>query len=410
MFDHKSPRISLINHQRVLLLVRMNGPLSRADLARQTQLTKATVSKIVSDLEEAGLVQEVGLVQEGRGRPSVLYEFNVRSSISIGIEILLDEIQVMITQMDATPLMQFSRPLLGLDPESVAKVIQYVVEAVKDQFNDPILGIGIGIPGICDDQQRVVRFSERLNWREVPFAEIVESVTELPVIVENRANAAALGERWFGAGQDVEDFIYVNIGSGIKTGIIMNGELFLGHGGCSGEIGHMTIVPDGPLCVCGKRGCLEALASTIAIRERVLSLIQAEKALSLVRLFDGQGLNLTMKQIINAANADDPIVKGVFLEAARYIGLAISGIVNILNPELIILGPLVKQVPMYFLESICEVIKQHSFDMNHQNLKIVPTKLGTQAVAIGSAALLLEQNLQKMQNSVSFTEDLIVNH
>ena len=188
----------------------------------------------------------------------------------------------------------------------------------------------------------------------------------------------------------------------------MKGELFLGHGGCSGEIGHVTIVPDGPICVCGKRGCLEGLASTIAIRERVLSLIEADKANSLVSLFDGQQSNLTMQQIVDAANANDPTVLGVFLEASRYIGLAISGIVNLLNPELIILGPLVQQVPVLFLESICEVVKQNSFDMNHKNIKIVPTKLGTQAVAIGSAALLLEQNLRKMQSSVSFTEDLLI--
>jgi glucokinase-like ROK family protein len=409
MTSYKLPKVSVINHQRVLLLIRVNGPLSRADMARQTQLTKATISKIVSDLEDAGLVQQVGFTQEGRGRPSMLYEFNNRSSISIGVEILLDEIQAVVTQMDAKPLMRYSKSLSGLKPDMVTKVIQEITEDVKSEFQDPILGMGVGVPGICDDQQRVVRFSERLNWRDVPFADMLENIIDLPVSVENRANAAALGERWFGAGQDSEDFIYVNIGSGIKAGIIMKGELFMGHGGCSGEIGHMTIVPDGPLCVCGKRGCLEALASTIAIRERVLSLIQAEKAQSLISLFRGKDLDLSMRQIIDAANVDDPAVNAVLLEAARYIGLAISGIVNILNPEMIILGPLVKQVPIGFLDEIREVVQRHSFDINCKNFKIVPTKLGTQAVAIGSAALLLEQNLRKMQNSANFPDDFLAN-
>lgn len=399
-----SSSISVINHQRVLYLIRMNGPLSRAALSRRANLTKATISKIVEDLEKQNLIREVGLEAAGRGRPSLLYEFNPESAVSIGAEILLDEVQAVVTQMDARPLRSFSSPLPDTKPETVARVLKEIAAGIQAEFKNEILGMGVGLPGICDEQQRVLRFSERLNWRNVPLAEMLESVTGLSVVVENRANAAALGERWYGAGKDADDFIYIHIGTGIKAGIILNGELYLGNDGGAGEIGHTVIVPDGPPCVCGNRGCLEALASTIAIRERVLSLVQAGRGESLAQRF-GDPAALTMNQLIEAAVQGDALVNGVFTEAARYIGLAVAGLVNLLNPQKIILGPLATQAPPEFLQAICAAVKSYSFEMSSARIEIVPTELGAQAVAIGSAALLLERNLRSMQYSAAVPED-----
>lgn len=397
MIDTIKPTISFINQQRVLYLLRTGGPLSRAEISRLTGLTKATVSKIVDELERNNIIEALGQVANVRGRPSMLYGYNASSALALGIEITQKECRGVVTQMDASPLKSYTVPLSNTRAEVVIAAIQNIQDDVGRDFSNPLVGIGIGVPGVCDEQRETVVYSERLNWNMLPLVRMIREHVDLDVYVENRANAAALGERWLGAGQETENSIFIHIGSGIKAGIILNGELYIGGNGAAGEIGHIVIAQDGPLCVCGKRGCLEALASTTAMREHVMGLLQNGRAEQLAERLGARVDSLTIGDLLEAANDGDKTALKVLKESARYIGSAVAILVNVFNPQQVILGDFANHAPGIFLETVRETAAQQSFEVPWRGVEISTSKLGHQSVSIGAAALLLSKDFQRMQ-------------
>lgn len=397
MNDYINPTISFINQQRVLFLLRTSGPLSRADVSRKIGLTKATISKIVYELESNNIIEKIGKGANPRGRPSILYSYNASSALAVGIEITQEECRGVVTQMDANPLKSFSVPLLNTRVDVVISAIERILADVRSDFENPLVGIGIGVPGVCDGQRETVVYSERLNWKMVPLVSLIRQRIDLDVFVENRANAAALGERWLGAGQETENLLFIHIGSGIKAGIILNGELYTGGNGAAGEIGHIIIARDGPLCVCGKRGCLEALASTTAIRDHVLWMIQNGQAEPLVTKLGEHADHLTITDVIEAANGGDETALKVLKESARYIGSAVAILINTFNPQKVILGDFANLTPAIFLETVRETAYQQSFEVPWQGVEINTSRLGSQSVAIGAAALLISKDFHRMQ-------------
>lgn len=392
--------VSWINHQRVLYLIRTQGPISRAEIARQTNLTKATSSKIVEELERRNLICPVGIKQQGRGRPTMMYTFNNTAAVAIGVEIKEEEILAVVTQMDAQPLQSYTLPLSDPKPEKVIDILEQIVASVRQEFPNPIIGLGIGLPGICDDQHQIVLLSERLNWKDLPFAEMVRERIPLNVYVENRANAAALAERWYGSGRDCDNFAYVHIGSGIKAGIVLNGNLYSGSSGSSGEIGHLILVRDGPSCVCGKRGCLETLATPQAICERASALVRAGKAESLVQRFGAGSERLSIRDLLEAASQGDQVAVACLTEAAKFLGMALASLTNLLNPKKIILGPFANLAPRVFIDTVRQTVEENTFEMPMRGLEIIPTELSQLGVAIGAAALLLAEDLQALQVNI----------
>lgn len=390
-----------INELRVLHLLRTRGALSRADIARHTNLTKATASRIIAELQSHNLVREVGPRTQRRGRRPILYEFNTTSAIALGVEVRQNECQAVVTELDATPLRSYVQPLPDRQVSSFIEVLGHIVDQVRADFPQHLVGIGIGIPGVYNYQQQVVILAERLEWANLDLVRQIRARIPLDVYVVNRANAAALGEKWYGAGRGRDDLVFLHIGSGIKAGLIVDGELYWGSNGSAGEIGHMTIVADGPVCVCGKRGCLEALASTQAIFERLKALARAGRAETLVARLDHPIEALTRPEVLLAAHAGDPAVLEVLQEAATYIGIGVANMVNLFNPERVILGGLVSQTPAVFLDTIRASAARHAFAIPWRATEIVAAELGPEAVAIGAAALLLSNYLQPSRASFS---------
>lgn len=388
------PANPAINELRVLHLLRTRGALSRADIARHTNLTKATASRLIAELENHNLVREVGPRTQRRGRRPILYEFNTASAVALGVEVRQNECQAVVTELDATPLRSYVEPLPDHQVGTFIQVLSQIVEQVRADFPQHLVGIGIGIPGIYDYQQRVVILAERMEWVNLDLVRQIRERLSLDVYVVNRANAAALGEKWYGAGRGREDLIFLHIGSGIKAGLIVDGELYWGSNGSAGEIGHMTLAADGPVCVCGKRGCLEALASTQAILERLKALARAGRADTLVARLDHSIETLTRPEVLLAAHAGDPTVLEVLHEAATYIGIGVANLINFFNPERVILGGVVAQTPAIFLDTIKAVAARHAFEIPWRATEIVAAELGQEAVAIGAAALLLSGYLQ----------------
>ncbi len=397
-----NPINKLTNNLQILELLRTQGPLSRADIARSLNITKATSSRIMRDLEDKNLISKIGMGSVDYGRKPVLYKFNSDSHVVIGVEIKHESCLAVVTNLKAKPIYQLSRSLPDTEIETFLEVFDQIYDECQREFSDQVVGIGIGIPGIYDYEANRVILAEDLGWVDVNLAEMIHARTHKTVYIVNRANAAALGEKWYGSGKDCKDIVYIGIGSGIGAGIVLNGELYWGANGSAGEVGHMTISPGGPLCKCGKRGCLEALASTIAIQERVKALIRTTKNTSIEAIIGHPADQLTTADIVKAANVQDKLVVEILEGVGEYIGLGAAYMINALNPQRVIIGGFASQAPSFFLEAIKRSAQAHAFSIPWQAVEIVKSELGGEAAAIGAAALLLSKYFIPQVTSMEF--------
>ncbi|GAG73338.1 unnamed protein product [marine sediment metagenome] len=255
---------------------------------------------------------------------------------------------------------------------------------------DDIIGIGIGAPGPLDIKRGIINFAPNLpGWRDVPLRKILEDEFNMKVVLENDANAAAWGERCFGAGQGVNNLVCFTLGTGIGGGIIIDGKIYHGNNYGAAELGHMTVNKDGPRCNCGNYGCLEAYSSATGIKNRIKNRIE-EGIKSKFLNFDDNKLfeSLRLKSIFETARKGDKLTKGVVEEAISYLGIAIANIANILNPEMVVLVGGITNEGDKLLIPLRREVKKRAFYSNYKSLKIVIGKLGGNAGVLGAAALL----------------------
>ena len=255
---------------------------------------------------------------------------------------------------------------------------------------DDMTGIGIGAPGPLDVKRGIINFAPNLpGWRDVPLKKILEDEFNMKVVLENDANAAAWGERCFGAGQGVNNLVCFTLGTGIGGGIIIDGKIYHGNNYGAAELGHMTVNKDGPQCNCGNYGCLEAYSSATGIKNRVKNRIK-EGIKSDFLNFDNDKLfeSLRLKSIFETARKGDKLTKDIVEEAISYLGIAIANIANILNPEMVVLVGGITNEGDKLLIPLRKEVKKRAFYSNYKSLKIVIGKLGGNAGVLGAAALL----------------------
>jgi len=274
-------------------------------------------------------------------------------------------------------------------PEAVLRRIHATIEeAVGDHDWGGIAGVGIGAPGPLDPFRGVVLQAPNLpGWHNVPLRDIVADAFDKPTELGNDANLAALGEHEFGAGRGVDDMVYVTISTGIGGGIISNGSLLLGCQGLAGEVGHHTIVVDGPLCGCGNRGCLEALASGTAIGRMGREAAARGQGDVLLRLANDRPEGITSRVVADAARTGDATAIEIIRRAAVYIGIGLANLVSILNPELFVLGGGVTQIGDLLFDTIRETLAQTAMS-SMRGVRVVPATLGDDVVLMGAIALI----------------------
>jgi len=274
--------------------------------------------------------------------------------------------------------------------------IKRIVETIHENIvqstiaSGDIIGIGIGAPGPLDVKKGIINFAPNLpGWRDVPLRKILEDEFNTKVVLENDANAAAWGERCFGAGQGVNNLVCFTLGTGIGGGIIINGKIYHGNNYGAAELGHMTVNKDGPRCNCGNYGCLEAYSSATGIKNRIKNRIK-EGMKSKFLDFDEDKLfeSLRLKSIFEAARKGDRLTKDIVEEAISYLGIAIANIINILNPEMVVLVGGITNEGNKLLIPLGEEVKKRALYSNYKSLKIVIGKLAGNAGVLGAAALL----------------------
>lgn len=248
-----------------------------------------------------------------------------------------------------------------------------------------LLGIGIGVPGNHDFTTGTVVFSPNLDWHNVPVKAILESKLPAQVFLDNDANAAALGELWQGAGRGAQHMVMITVGTGVGGGLILNGSLYRGAAGSAGEIGHTVLLEGGPRCNCGVQGHLEALTSAPWMVRRAKDALAQGQDSSLAGL-----VNIEAKDIFQAAEKGDFLAQRVVAETAKYLGMGLANLVNILNPELIVIGGGVSAAGSLLLDPVRDQIKLLALEVPASSVRVVTAKLGNDAGSFGAAALVLD--------------------
>ncbi|MDP1715269.1 MAG: ROK family transcriptional regulator [Anaerolineales bacterium] len=392
------------NLSSVLRLIHTQPPISRAQLAVITGLNKSTVSSLVDELLARKLVHETGNNTGGAGRPATLLEINPQAGLIVGVELGVDFVSVAVTDFLGNIIW---RRREDADPtEDQEKMINQALRIVKEAMaagekkNIRFLGLGLATPGTVDLKEGVLIFAPNLHWRNVPFGKIFSEQTKLRVFVENDANAAAIAEHLFGTARQSQDFLFVFAGVGIGGGLFLNGKLYRGKNGYAGEIGHSPIMadPSQTVCHCGNRGCWETYANQYSIIQRVQARLEVKRTSIIPKLIAEQNSPITIPLIKQAADAGDREALDSFTEAGHAMGQGFAGLINIFNPEKIILGGPLSIAGEYLLPAIKETVTRHSLPESDQQAEVLLSPFGPDASLIGAIAIVVDDVLSKPMN------------
>ncbi|RRJ63538.1 ROK family transcriptional regulator [Paenibacillus oralis] len=367
--------IKKMNKTIVLDTIRQHQPLSRADISAVIGLNKATVSSLVSELIDSRLVAEIGPGESSGGRKPTLLLFNRSAGYAIGIDIRVNDLLAVLVDLEGNVLQEKTAALTDSSPDSVLEQIRKTIRQLAKKLPDSaygIVGIGIGVPGLVDEKSRVVS-APNLGWNQVDLLGPLAAEFGANIHIDNEANAGAIGEKLYGAGRDALNLIYLSIGIGIGSGIIVGGELYRGTSNFSGEVGHMTVAEDGPLCRCGNRGCWETLASEKALLDRASKLW-------------GRAVP-DLEQIVRLARDGDPEALRLLNETGAQLGVGLANLVNILNPELIVIGNRLSLAGDLLQEAMLETLENRSLSYHRKKSHVAFANLGTRSTALGAASM-----------------------
>ncbi|PAD26367.1 ROK family protein [Niallia circulans] len=374
------------NKSLCLNLIKNTAPISRADIAQQTGLTKGTVSSLVSELINEQLIYESGHGESNGGRRPVMLLFNEMAGYSIGIDLGVNYILGILTDLQGNIIYRINEKYENSSYEDTLRTIKKIITtlinaAPKSVYG--VIGIGIGVPGITNMDGDIL-LAPNLGWNNVSLKSQLEEEFHLPVLVENEANTGAYGEKKFGVGQPYQNLIYVSAAIGIGAGIIINGELYKGALGYSGEIGHMTIQKDGLECRCGNKGCWELYAS-----EQYL----LNKAVELKLSINGQ---VYLNDLIELADQGNTQAIHLFNEVGYHLGAGIINIIHIFNPEQIIIGNRLTLAKKWIEPQVKKIINNYTLPFHHSQLAIQFSDINFASSALGAAAFSTENFLKFM--------------
>lgn len=377
--------IRAINRSHVLNAIKAYGPIGRADIARRTSLSPATVTSITAKLISQNLVLEKSAGDSSGGRPPILLIINPKGGYVVGIKLTENQAICALTDLEAMILAKSSMPLSAHDPTLVVEdLARMVLSFIRDQriTRKQLLGVGVGLAGIVDAEAGILRQSPIYGWNNVPLRDMLESKLHIPVYIENDVNTLTLTERWFGPGQGIDNFLTVTVGRGVGLGIVANGQFYRGQTGGAGEFGHITMNPDGPLCACGKHGCLEAYVGDPGLIRSAQELAAKGKLSAPVRTVDDL-LLLAQRGDVNAIR--------VFDQAGRMLGMGIANLINLFNPKKIIISGEGTREGDFLFTPMKESVHQNTMPglFDPEIIEIAPW--GDDAWARGAAGLVLRE-------------------
>jgi N-acetylglucosamine repressor len=364
------------NRDLVLKTIFDHETISRAEIARGTKLTRTTVSDVVAGLLTEGLVREVGPGSSSGGKPSILLSLVADSRYLIGVNLAQDKFIGAVVNLRGEIKETVELPVHGGDREKALQLVYQIIDQLVKNVWEPVVGIGVGAPGLINTREGIVINAVNLEWRDLPLAKMLQERYKLPVSVLNDSQATAIGEFVYENPTSDGNLIVVNVKHGIGAGILINGSLYQGDGGGAGEIGHVMIQENGALCRCGRRGCLETVASAQAVVERIHSRSNSDKVLDL-------------DEIETKFKQGDPLVKEVVLDAGHFLGISIGSLVGALNITKIVLTGNMTRFGDSWLDAVKQSMSQSALSLMTEQTQLVIGKLDYRACILGSSAYLL---------------------
>jgi len=397
--DCRHQYISDVNRINILRLIRRHSKISRPELSEQSGLSSPSVSRVVQILIEGGLVKEAGTGESRGGKKPKLLEFAGADNIIIGIDLGASEIHGVLSNLNAEIIEEIKEPTpqpAGFD--AVMRTIDRMIDSLlnhPDCRRDRIMGIGMAVEGLINRSLNIVEYAPAFNWTNVDIRGPVTRHTGLPVIFDNTARAMAIGELWYGVGQRHDHFICVHAGSGIGAGIITDGNPLYGTTGKAGEFGHFYFNPDSQIrCRYGNAGCLEALSSSNAIIHAVQRRLKSGTGSLLARNSVENPSDITLKMVIDAAKKGDSLAWNVFDHAAEYLGIGIAGLINLFNPDAIVIGGDLARAGDILFDRLKKTINARALKIIARDVPILPATFKERAVVTGSVALILGEILE----------------
>jgi glucokinase-like ROK family protein len=376
----------------VLRLIWQERRISRAEIARQANLSRSTVSEIINEIMPLGIVAEVGEGPSRGGRRPIVLEFQDDACVILGVEMNATHVLVALTNLRGHVLACESREHpVRTDPPGTRELIVELCQSclgAPTGRNRPLVGIGVAVASPVDPSH-----PDRLSsvvlpaWEEKLGLEDLAQQYEVPLMVDNDANLGALAEYWWGAGRGTDNVVYIKVATGIGSGHVIGGEIYRGATGVAGEIGHLAIDPQGERCLCGLRGCLVTLVGGPALVARAARLRGEFPDSILV------GKDNTVPKIEDAALAGDALALKVAQEAAAHLGTAVAGLMNLLNPSLVVIGGDLSRLGDLLLDPLRETVKRRTLVSSVAAAEIRTSNLGPQSIAVGAATAVLNAAL-----------------
>jgi predicted NBD/HSP70 family sugar kinase len=378
--------------ETVLRLIWRESEISRAEIARSHGIARSTVSEIVGTLLPTGLVAEVGVGPSGGGRRPIVLQFQDEACVILGVEIGATHLAVALTDLRGHVLAwEHRNHAVRSDPDGTRALLVELCDAclaTRPHGAQPLIGIGVALPSPVDPGNPD-QVSELVlpAWQGRTGLEILRQRYGVPLMLDNDANLGALAEGWWGAGRGVDDFAYVKVATGVGSGHVIGGKIYRGATGVAGEIGHLAIDPHGGPCVCGLRGCLATLVGAPALVARACAL-RSEYPQSVLARSEP-----SIDSIEDAALAGDALALQVAREAAENLGIAVAGMLNLMNPAMVILGGGLARLGDVLLEPLRETVRRRTLVSSVAVSEIRTSELGPQSIAVGAATLILQAAL-----------------
>jgi predicted NBD/HSP70 family sugar kinase len=376
-----------INRQIILNLVREHQPLSRADLARRMDIGRGMITSLVDELLAEEAIYEGATVDAPRGRKPMMLYVRTHGRLVIGIDVRFSRTYLMLSDFGGTPMVMERFDTITDPAELVAELAGRIERLLSDhQGAGTCEGIGLVVPGMTDQRTGRVLFAPQLGWRDVALRDMLAEATGMPVQIENAPIACALAQMWLGRrGTEIPtDFVYVTVSDGVGAGIVVNGEVVRGAAQTAGEFGHVPLSIDGPRCLCGATGCLEAYTSNLATLSRYLG--HELSATGTRKLLQESGL--TIVDVIARARAGEERAKAAIHETARYLGVGIASIINALNPSQIFVGGEIAAAWSDIEPAIREAIQSRVLTAAGAATPIIPEPASEHPRLRGAAALI----------------------
>lgn len=380
------------NTKLILRLIREGGSTSQVDILRKSGLSAGTVANISHQLRRQGFILSAGPGKSKGGRPPITFRFNPKARYVLSVAFFADETRAAVLDLAGNI---HGRTSFSTSIKQSAEVIVAQAKPHMDQIlsaanipQDKIISLCATFEGIVDQEAGRLILSSNLGWRDVPVQALLEQIFGIKTFIESEGRAIALGEYSFGAGKGAKNMLSVDIDAGIGASVISNGQIYRGFHQMEGEFGHNMILPDGPVCRCGRIGCLEAIASGSAIIRQVAQSHTASGQPAIHPTLLNMPQREAMRSIFTAARSGNELVLPILKSAGAHLGKAIANLVNHTDPELVVLcGYVAEDDPGIFLPMIQGAFEENVFGKELREIRLVQSKLREDAVLIGGATL-----------------------